>query len=106
MEPERFMDSGTMDKVYIRNSDVVSRKIADELFLVPIRGKIADMDDIFALAGVAEYVWGSLDGRRSLNEILHIVVERFDVEYEQAESDIREFIMELLRAGLITEESL
>lgn len=100
------MNSGNYNKVFIRNSDVVSRKIAGELFLVPVKGKMADMENIFTLTAVAEYIWDRLDGRKSLNEILNNVVDRFDVEHEQAESDIREFIMELMGAGLITEESI
>jgi len=106
MEPEQVVNSGNYNKVFIRNSDVISRKIAGELFLVPVKGKMADMENIFALTAVAEYIWDRLDGRKSLNEILNNVVDRFDVEQEQAESDIREFIMELMGAGLITEESI
>ena len=106
MEPERALNSGNFNKVFIRNGNVVSRKIAGELFLVPIKGKIADMENIFALTATAEYIWESLDGRKSLNEILNDVVDRFDVEHEQAEADIREFIMELMGAGLIAERSI
>ena len=106
MEPEHVVNNGNYNKVFIRNSDVVSRKIAGELFLVPVKGKIADMEKIFALTAVAEYILDSLDGRNNLNEILNNVVDRFDVEHEQAESDIREFITELMGAGLITEESI
>jgi hypothetical protein len=106
MELEQIVNSGNYNKVFIRNSDVISRKIAGELFLVPVKGKVADMENIFALTAVAEYIWDRLDGRKSLNEILNNVVDRFDVEHEQAESDIWEFIVELMGAGLITEESI
>ena len=82
---------------------MVFRKIAGEFFLIPVKGKIADMESVFSLTAVAEYIWDGLDGRKSLNEILDDVVDRFDVEREQAESDIREFIMDLMGAGLITE---
>lgn len=100
------MNSGNYNKVFIRNRDVVSRKIAGELFLVPVKGRMADMENIFTLTAVAEYIWDSIDGRKSLNEILVNVVDRFDVEHDQAESDIREFVIELMGAGLITEESV
>ena len=106
MEPEQVVNSENNNKVFMRNSDVISRKIAGELFLVPVKGKIADMENIFALTAVAEYIWDRLDGRKNLNEILNNVVDCFHVEQEQAESDIREFIMELMGAGLITEESI
>jgi hypothetical protein len=106
MEREQAVNSGDVDKVFIRNGDVISRKIADEFFLIPVKGKIADMENIYALTAVAEYIWDRLDGRKSLNEIRNNVVDRFDVEYEQAESDIREFITALIGAGLITEGSI
>jgi hypothetical protein len=106
MELEQAVNSGNDNKVFMRNNDVVSRKIAGELFLVPVKGKIADMENIFALTAVAEYIWDRLDGMKSLSEILSNVVNRFDVEPEQAESDIREFIMELMGASLITEASI
>ncbi len=106
MDPEQFVNGANFCKVFIRNSDVISRKIAGELFLVPIKGKIADMENLFALTAVAEYIWEKLDGRKSLNEILNDVVDHFDVEPKQAESDIWEFITELVGSGLITEESI
>ena len=89
MEPEQAVNGGEFNKVFARNSDVISRKIAGELFLVLAKGKIADMENIFALTAVAEYIWDRLDGRSSVIEILNNVVERFDVKHEQAESDIR-----------------
>jgi coenzyme PQQ synthesis protein D (PqqD) len=92
------------DKVFIRNQDIVSRKIAGELFLVPVKGKLADMEKIFTLTAVAEYIWDRLDGQRSLDEIRKDVVGQFDVGEEQADSDIREFIAELIEAGLVRSE--
>jgi hypothetical protein len=89
------------DKVFIRNQDIVSRRIAGELFLVPVKGKLADMERIFTLTTVAEYIWDRLDGQKSLDDIRNDVVARFDVGQEQADSDMREFIAELIEAGLI-----
>jgi len=90
------------EKVYRKNPDVVSRKIAGELFIVPVRGKLADMQRIFALNSVAQYVWEEL-GQKKLDDILSDVINRFEVEKDQAETDIREFIEELYAANLIRE---
>ena len=101
------MSKGDMcDKIFIRNQDIVSRRIAGELFLVPVKGKLADMEKIFTLTAVAEYIWEGLDGQTSLDGIRNNVVARFDVKEEQADSDIREFIAELLEAGLIRAEKV
>jgi hypothetical protein len=83
------------------NGEVVSRKIAGEAFLIPIRGKLADMQCIFSLNPVAEYIWSQLDGQNSLEKIRDHVMEVFDVEKQEADSDIREFIEDLLKSGLI-----
>jgi len=89
-------------KMYTKNPDIVARKIAGELFLVPIRGKMADMQQIFTLNTVGEYIWQELDKKKNLNNICDEVVVSFDVMKENAEADIKDFISELLEAGLIT----
>jgi len=91
------------DKIYRKNGDIVTRRIAGDLFLIPIRGKIADMQRIFVLNPVSECIWQELDGQKRLNEIRKSVVAKFDVEEKRADSDIREFIAELLEANLINE---
>jgi len=88
-------------KIFKKNDNIVSRKIGDELFLVPVRGTLADMQKIFTLNRVAEYVWNELNDK-TLYDICNAVVSSFNVKKEQAESDIREFITELLEADLIT----
>ena len=86
------------------DKSVVSRSIGGELFLVPVKGRIADMQNIFTLTPVAEFIWERLDGRKGAGEIRDDVLGRFDVTREEAESDISEFLGELLEARLIHEE--
>ena len=92
------------DRVYERREPIVSRKIFDEMLLVPVRGQLADMERIFSLDPVAEHIWERLDGRRKMMEIRDSVLATFDVAGNQAERDIVEFIEELLAAGLIAEK--
>ena len=88
-------------KIFKKDERVVGRKIADEKLLVPIRGKLADMQRIFALNPVAEYIWEQLDGEKRLAEIREELLEEFAVERKQAEADMLEFIDELQQAELI-----
>jgi hypothetical protein len=92
------------DKVFRKNDQLVSRKVAGDLFLVPIRGKLADMQRIFTLNPVGEYIWQALDNQKSLKDICKGVIAAFAVERQEAESDISDFIHELLDAGLIREQ--
>jgi hypothetical protein len=102
MKSVNDFSSDIWGKIFKKNDNIVSRKIADELFLVPIKGTLADMQRIFTLNPVAEYIWQEMENR-TLNDICSGVISTFEVKREKAESDIREFIVELLDADLIRE---
>ena len=93
-------------KVFEKTDNIVSRRIAGELFLVPISGDLANMQRIFTLTAVAEFIWEKLDGRMNLNDIRRDVLARFDVPEKQAEVDINEFVTELLKEGLAKEATV
>jgi len=87
--------------VFRRREEVVSREIAGETILVPIKGKLADMQRIYSLTPVASYIWARLDGERSLEMILNEVMENFDVLHTEAERDLIEFLEELFKTDLL-----
>lgn len=92
-----------MEKVFIKNKDIVARKITGELFIVPVRGRLADMQKIYTLNPVAEYIWHAFDGKTRVEDIRKGILSTYEVSEEQADSDIRDFITELLKADLIRE---
>lgn len=87
-----------------RKDDIVTRQVAGETLLVPIYGDLANMERIFSLDPVAAFIWEQLDGEKSLEGIRDSLLNAFEVEKEQAEADILEFIDELLGASLIFQE--
>jgi hypothetical protein len=100
MELNPYTFSNLKNNVFKKNESVVSRKIAGETFLVPVKGNLADMQMIFTLNPVAEFIWQELD-KKNLRDICDDVVSTFEVEKEQAEADISEFVTELLEAELL-----
>jgi hypothetical protein len=94
---------GIWRKVFVKNEEVISRKIAGEAILVPVRGKLADMKRIFMLNPVAEYIWDRIDGKNNIQNIKDNIVSSFDVDRETAEHDIEEFVTALLKENLVTE---
>lgn len=91
------------ETAYRKRDDVVTREIAGETMLIPIRGKLVDMQRIFSLNPVAAHIWQQLDGTKNVAEALGDVLEAFSVDEAQAKSDIEEFVGDLLEAGLIVE---
>ena len=94
------MSKNSWSSIYKRSENIVSRDIAGETILVPIRGKLADMQNIFTLNGVGVYIWDHLDGKRSLTEILDLLLDHFEVSKLEAEQDILEFIDQITKTGL------
>jgi len=94
-----------MLRIYLCDKDVVSREIAGETILVPIRGKLADMEQIFTLNPVGAHIWGQLDGNMNLDQILESVLVHFDASREEAQNDILEFISQITDSGLAAEKS-
>jgi len=90
-------------KVMIRREDIVTRRIAGETILVPVRGTMDDMQRIFSLNPLGAQIWEMMDGKKSLGEIRDEVLRLFEAGEEEVDSDIREFIADLSGADLLTE---
>src|SRR5210317_1210696 len=97
--------SDNLSHIYLREKDIISRNIAGETILVPIRGNLADMQFIFTLNPVGLFIWEQLDNEKTLADILESVLDHFDTSREQAETDMLDFISQVTEAGLATEKS-
>ena len=84
-----------------RSQHVVSRQVAGETLLIPIRGRLADMQRIFAIDPVAAYVWDLLAEPRALDDVVERVTAAFEVTVADARRDVGEFLDSLAAAGLI-----
>ncbi len=92
-----------LQKIFKKDDWVRRREVAGETILVPIRGKLAEMQHIFALDPVAACIWCELDGEKTLEQVRESVVEQFGVGPEEAGRDVGEFVAELVEAGLVEE---
>ena len=84
-----------IDRVFRKNQNFVFRQIDDETILVPIKNNVGDMGSIYNLNEVGAYIWGHLDGEKTLFDIKNRVAEEFEVSLEDAECDLMEFVNQL-----------
>ena len=91
----------TLESVYRSRDAVITREIVGETLLVPISAELANLDAIFALNETAAYLWHRLDGERSLGQLRDAVVERYEVESEQAWQDMTALLDELHARRLV-----
>ena len=88
---------------YAKNPDFVSRRIVDEVLLVPIRRSVGDVDCLYALNEVAARVWELLDGVRPVASVRDAIVAEFDVDTSEADRDVTVLIDQLASIGAIHE---
>jgi hypothetical protein len=94
-------NSVSLDDLYFRSESIISRNIAGEAVLVPLRRNAADLDNIYALNETAALVWETLDGSHTLRQVLARIVSEFEVEEPQAETDLLRLIVNLTSLGAI-----
>jgi hypothetical protein len=82
---------------------LVTRRIAEETFIIPVKGTIADLQSLFVVNPVGEFIWEEIDGVQTIDCIIESVLKRFNVSKEEAITDVREFIGQLRDAGLVEE---
>ena len=92
----------SLDARYIRDESVVARLVGQEFLLVPTRANAAELDNIYVLNEVAGRIWELLDGQRTVSEICDAIVNEFDVERQQVEKDVIEFLDALRDVQIIT----
>ncbi len=93
---------GSMTRVYRRNSDIVCRRVATEIILVPIRHNVREVG-LYTLNEVAAFVWDRLDGTKSVDELVREVVDAFEVDERTAREDIDLLLAKLSKIGGVHE---
>ena len=84
-----------------KSDNVIAREVAGENLLIPVCGKLADLQRIFAVNPVAKFVWNQLVERQNAEALADAVKEEFDVDPDVALRDVRELLDAMLTAGLI-----
>jgi hypothetical protein len=92
-----------MNRIFRKITSVSTRTIGDEVILVPIKGQLAQLQQVFVLNPVGSFIWDHLDGTEDLNALKTALTAAFDVEPKEAENDIRGYIEDLTAHGLVIE---
>ena len=90
--------------VYRRSQAVVSRQIAGETLVVPIRGKVGDLASIFSFNETGSVLWTALEHPQSLESLASLLCQSFEVGWDDARRDADAFVREMQAAGLLTVE--
>jgi hypothetical protein len=91
------------EQVFVRSPSVVSRRVAGETLIVPVRGKVGDLASIYSFNGTGSLLWDLLQTPTGLRELIGAVEQEFEVAQAQAQAqrDVRQFLDDMLSVGLV-----
>jgi hypothetical protein len=89
------------EEKFVRSQSVVSRVVAGETLIVPVRAKVGDLASIYSFNGTGTLIWAQLELPRTVSQLAEAVAEEYEVELAQAESDVKDFVTEMKSAGLV-----
>ena len=90
-----------LDDIYLQDPTIVSREIAGEVILVPIRNNVGDLESIYTLNETAARIWALLDGEHTLAAVRNAIVAEFEVEPAAAEADLVPLVEKLISVNAI-----
>ena len=82
--------------------ELAIRKMAGESVLI-MQGRFGlDMTKVVSFNATAEWLWHTLSGKTfTLDDVTRLLVERFEVDAETAESDAKEWVDKLIRCNAL-----
>ncbi len=83
------------NKVFSKNSDMVTRVIEDETILLPIYKTSDEINCIYTLNKAASRVWELLDGKRTLTELQDKLLKEFDTTSEEVDKEMQKLLKDL-----------
>jgi hypothetical protein len=92
-----------LQRVYARSERIVARQISGECILVPIVGRGADVDSIYTLNRVGAFIWEHLDGLRTGQDMVDLLMRRFTVDGDTAREDYVDFVDKLLSINAVSQ---
>jgi methyltransferase-like protein len=82
----------SLKSILSHSASIVTRKTGNEYVLVPITNDIADMNSVYTLNETGAYIWEQIDGVKNIEEIITALTEEYDIDKQNAETDVFVFI--------------
>ncbi len=81
-----------LKSVPVRSASIVTRKTGNEYVLIPVTNNIADMNSVFTINETGAFIWELIDGKKSVEELIKAVIDKYEVDRETGTKDVFMFI--------------
>ena len=84
------------------NGTYVLRKVAGDNIIIPVGETALKYNGMLTVTETGADIWEAMVNEKSVEEIIQMILEKYEVEKETAEKDVREFLEGLEKAGFIS----
>jgi hypothetical protein len=89
--------------IFEPSEEIVFREIEGELILIPLVSGIGDMEeDLFTLNETGKAIWGRLDGKKTVEEIIQFLETEYDSPLSEIQKDVMGLINEFVKRKMVT----
>lgn len=88
----------TIVEIAGRKSQFATRKVNGELVLVPLKGSVAEMEEMFTLNELGSFIWENIRQETTEQTLVDAIVSEFDVDRMTATTDLNAFLADLSAA--------
>ena len=81
--------------------ELIKREIMGDTILVPVGKTVLENNGLFVLNELGSFLWDLLPGAEDEEALLQAVLAEYEVSQEVARADIREFLDNLRKLGII-----
>ena len=77
------------------------KEIAGEYIVIPLGSLSEEMNVTITLNETGKDIWKSLEKNKNKEEIVKLILEKYDVSEEKAQQDVQNFINQMIEKGFI-----
>jgi hypothetical protein len=91
------MSHFSLDTAIGKNSDhIIDRVVDNEALLIHLSS-----GDYFSLDSVGTHIWENIDGSRTVQDLVDLVLAEYNVDRDQAVTDVLSLVEQLADEGLV-----
>lgn len=84
--------------------DYILRNIAGDKVLVKIQNNDFGNDSVFVFNDSGAFLWENLSEKKSKAQLVTLLVQAYDIEQTEAESDVSMFLEKCVADGIVSEK--
>lgn len=88
-----------------QNPAFLLREVADTLVIVPVGKAAAAFSGMITANATSAYLWKLLETEQTVQTLTEALVNRYEVEEAQAQTDVENFVKKLKLVGAVIEDN-